>query len=57
MVRGHSLLSTVTLASHKGDVVVWSPWMLAYAIASAAVVMGSGLLVFRRQSGRFAEMA
>jgi ABC-type polysaccharide/polyol phosphate export permease len=57
MVRGHSLLSTVILASRKGDVVVWAPWMLGYAAASAAFVFGVGLLVFRRQSGRFAEMA
>jgi lipopolysaccharide transport system permease protein len=57
MVRGHSLLSTLTLTSRKGDVVVWSPWLLAYAIGWSILVFGSGLLVFRRQSGRFAEMA
>jgi len=57
MVRGHSLLSTVTLASRKGDVVVWSGWMLAYTVLSSLFVLGAGLLVFRRQSGRFAEMA
>jgi ABC-type polysaccharide/polyol phosphate export permease len=57
MVRGHSLLDTVILASRKGDVLVWSPWMLAYMIASSLVLFASGLLVFRRQSGRFAEMA
>jgi len=57
LVRGHSLLNTLTLASRKGDVVVWSPWLLAYAIGWSMLVFGSGLLVFRRQSGRFAEMA
>lgn len=57
MVRGHSLLNTLTLASRKGDVVVWSPWLLAYAVGWSMLVFGSGLLVFRRQSGRFAEMA
>jgi hypothetical protein len=57
LVRGHSLLSTDTMTSRRGDDVVWSPWMLAYSVASAALVFGMGLLVFRRQSGRFAEMA
>jgi len=57
MVRGHSLFETLTLSSHKGDVVVWSPWFLVYAIASSLFLFGAGLLVFRRQSGRFAEMA
>lgn len=57
VVRGHSLFETVTLASRRGAVVVWSPWMFAYMVASAALVFGMGLLVFRRQSGRFAEMA
>ncbi len=57
MVRGHSLLSTVILSSRKGDVVVWSPWLLGYAVASSCVLFAAGLLVFRAQSGRFAEMA
>lgn len=57
LVRGHSLLTTLTVASRKGDVVVWSPWMLAYAIGSSLILFAAGLLVFRRQSGRFAEMA
>jgi len=57
MVRGHSLFETLTVASRKGDVVVWSPWMLGYAVATSLVLFCSGLLVFRRQAGRFAEMA
>ena len=57
MVRGHSLLNTLTLSTRKGNVVVWSPWFLAYAVAWSVLVFGCGLLVFRRQSGRFAEMA
>lgn len=57
MVRGHSLFTTVILASHKGEVVVWSPWMLGYATVSAIALLIAGLLVFRHESGRFAEMA
>jgi len=57
MVRGHSLLETVTIATAKGPVVVWAPWMLGYAAATSFVLLGLGLLVFRRASARFAEMA
>ena len=42
MVRGHSLLKTLTLSTPKGDIVVWSPWMLAYGAASALLLLGSG---------------
>ena len=52
MVRGHSLLKTLTLSTPKGDIVVWSPWMLAYGAASAIFLLGSGLLVFRQGSGK-----
>src|SRR5262249_48215853 len=31
LVHGHNLLSTIVVSTHKGDVVVWAPWMLAYA--------------------------
>ena len=57
VVRGHSLFSTIVLPSRKGNVVVWSPWLLGYAVASSCVLFAAGLLVFRAQSGRFAEMA
>ena len=57
LVRGHSLLSTITIATHKGDVVVWAPWMLAYAVVSSVVLTVAGVRVFRAASSRFAEMA
>jgi len=57
MVRGHNLLETVTVATAKGPVVVWAPWMLAYAASSALVLLIIGILVFRSGSNRFAEMA
>src|SRR5204863_3296144 len=57
MVRGHSLLETITLATRKGPIVVWSPWMLGYAGALAVLLLLIGMLVFRSGSSRFAEMA
>ena len=57
MVRGHSLLQTVTATTAKGSIVVWAPWMLGYAAASAVVLLFIGMLVFRSGSSRFAEMA
>ena len=57
MVRGHSLLSTVTIVTAKGPIVVWAPWMLGYAAASAMLVLTVGIRVFRRGSHWFAEVA
>ena len=57
VVRGRSLLDSLVLPSPKGDVLVWAPWMLAYAVALALLVFILGLIVFRRTSGKFAEMA
>jgi lipopolysaccharide transport system permease protein len=57
MARGHSLLSTVTIVTAKGPIVVWAPWMLGYAAASAMLVLMVGVRVFRRGSSRFAEVA
>jgi lipopolysaccharide transport system permease protein len=57
VVRGHSLLSTTTFDSTKGAITVWAPWMFWYAFASSACVFCFGLLIFRRASSRFAEMA
>ena len=58
VVRGRSLLEPLALASPgKAPVVVWSPWMLGYAAALAVGLAGLGLIVFRRASGQFAEMA
>ena len=57
MARGHSLLSTVTIATAQGPIVVWAPWMLGYAAASAILVLVIGIRVFRRGSSWFAEAA
>ena len=57
IVRGHSLLEPLVLHSSKGPVTVWSPWMLGYGVAASAALAVIGLLVFRRASGKFAEMA
>jgi len=57
MVHGHNLLTSATVVTAKGPVVVWAPWMLGYAAGSAILLLTVGLLVFRRASTRFAEMA
>ena len=57
VVGGHSLLETLVLSTPKGGVVVWAPWMLGYAFALAVTLFAVGLIVFRRMSGKFAEMA
>ncbi len=57
LVHGHSLMSTVVMASRKGDVVVWAPWMLAYAVGWTLVLVITGSHVFRAASSRFAEVA
>jgi ABC-type polysaccharide/polyol phosphate export permease len=57
MIRGHNLLNSVTVATPKGPIVVWAPWMLGYAAGSAVLLLYVGMHVFRRGSSRFAEMA
>jgi hypothetical protein len=57
VIQGRNLLDTVVLHTPNGDVVVWAPWMLAYAIALAFTLLAVGLVIFRRTSGKFAEMA
>ena len=58
VVRGHSLLEPLTVQNTKGvALAVWQPWMLGYAAALAAAIFAIGLVVFRRTSSRFAEMA
>jgi ABC-type polysaccharide/polyol phosphate export permease len=57
VVQGHNLLETVTLHSPKGAVVVWAPWMLGYAFILSTALFAAGLIVFRRMSGKFAEIA
>lgn len=56
-IRHHNLLEPLTMPSKKGPVTVWEPWMLLYAAGCTAVVLVGGLLLFRRASSRFAEMA
>jgi ABC-type polysaccharide/polyol phosphate export permease len=57
VVRGHSLLEPLVAQSARGPVQVWAPWMLGYATALALGLLAVGLVVFRRASGRFAEIA
>jgi lipopolysaccharide transport system permease protein len=57
VVQGRNLLDTVVLQTPKGEIVVWAPWMLAYAIAISLTLLAMGLIIFRRTSGKFAEMA
>jgi lipopolysaccharide transport system permease protein len=57
MVRGHNLLTPLTVTTVKGSITVWSPWMLGYAAASAVLLLAVGMKVFRQASSRFAEMA
>ena len=58
VVRGHTLFATLTVQSAKGaTVVVWQPWMLVYAAALSVIMFTVGLIVFRRTSSWFAEMA
>ena len=58
IIRGHSLLTPLTVQNPKGAVVtIWDPWMLGYATTLALGAFFVGLLVFRRTSTKFAEMA
>lgn len=58
IVRGHDLLAPLVVQNPKGlAVTVWKPWMLGYATVLALGVFLLGLLVFRRTSSKFAEMA
>ena len=57
IVQGHSLLETVYVATATGAVLAWSPWYLLYAMLTSLASVVIGVLVFRRFSGKFAEMA
>ena len=57
VTRGHNLLHALAVPTSRGPAVVWSPWMLAYAVLLPLLTVGVGLRVFRRASARFAEMA
>jgi len=51
------MFTNVTLTSRAGDRAFRSLWMLCCALKSAGFALVAGLLVFRRQSVRFASMA
>lgn len=57
VVHGHNLLKPLDLQGSKSMVTVWSPWMLAYAVLLSTVTLYVGMIVFRRGSAKFAEMA
>jgi ABC-type polysaccharide/polyol phosphate export permease len=57
VVHGQSLFETHYQSTPKGPVAVWEPWLLVYAIALAFFALFAGLMIFRRASSRFAEMA
>jgi len=57
VVRGHGLLDRLVLQTPKGPVTVWEPWMLGYASLLSLGLLYVGLRIFRRASGRFAEIA
>jgi lipopolysaccharide transport system permease protein len=52
-VRGANLLEPL----YHDTVLIWSPWLLLYSLVVALGTLGFGLLVFRRASRRFAEVA
>jgi len=55
VVQGHNLLTPLLLTTPKGDVVVWSPWYLAYGAAWAIFGLIASALLFHRTEGKFAE--
>ena len=56
-IRHHNLLKPLTIPSRQGPVNVWEPWMLLYAVGCTTLLLVGGLLLFRKASSRFAEMA
>jgi ABC-type polysaccharide/polyol phosphate export permease len=55
VVQNHNLLEPLVLSLPKGDVIVWSPWYLAYGAAWAVFGLIIAALVFHRTEGKFAE--
>jgi lipopolysaccharide transport system permease protein len=55
VVQNHNLLKPLVLSLPKGDVIVWSPWYLAYGAAWAIFGLIIAALVFHRSEGKFAE--
>jgi lipopolysaccharide transport system permease protein len=58
VVEGHNLVVPLTIAGNAGgDVVVWSPWYLAYSAVWAVVGLAAAALLFHRLELVFAEYA
>lgn len=55
VVQGHNLLKPLVLSMPKGDIIVWSPWYLAYGAAWAVLGLLIAAVVFHRTEGKFAE--
>ena len=55
VVLNHNLLDALVVQGHRGAVLAWSPWYLAYSAAFAFVTFLGGLMVFHRAESKFAE--
>jgi lipopolysaccharide transport system permease protein len=55
VVYDHNLLEPLVEMGRKGQVLVWSPWYLAYSAVSAAVLFLVSLVLFHRAEAKFAE--
>ena len=55
VVLNHNLLDALVVQGHRGAVLAWSPWYLAYSAAFAFVTFLGGLVVFHRAESKFAE--
>jgi len=55
IVHNHSLLVPLVVAGRHGDVLVWSPWYLAYSAALAVITFIAALVIFHRAEKKFAE--
>jgi lipopolysaccharide transport system permease protein len=55
VVYNHNLLEPLVAMGRSGQVLVWSPWHLAYSAAWAAVIFLASLVLFHRAEAKFAE--
>jgi len=55
VVYNHNLLSSAVEVTHKGSVLVWTPWYLLSTAAWASVMLLGGLVFFHRSEAKFAE--
>ncbi len=56
VVDGHHLALWLLTADAQGrEVIVWSPWYLAYGMVSSVVMLVGGAMVFHRSESTFAE--